>query len=86
MNNYEFIFKRCIKKLFKLNYIETFSKVYKLFYDHSYSNKEDNTTQFVNSFNNMLNKFLQKISKNFIIRKNNGKFEYLNFYQYVEEI
>ena len=86
MNNYELIFKSCIKKLFKLNDIETFSKIYKLFYDHSYSNKEENTTLFTNSFNNMLNKFLQKISKNFIIRKNNGKIEYLNFYQYVEEI
>ena len=34
----------------------------------------------------MLNKILQKISKNFIIKKNKGKIEYLNFYQYVEEI
>ena len=29
---------------------------------------------------------MQKISKNFILKKNNGKIEYLNFYQYVEEI
>ena len=86
MNNYELIYKRCIKKIFKLNDIESFSKIYKLFYDHDYTNKEENTTKFINSFNNMLNKLLQKISKNFILKKNNGKLEYLNFYQYVEEI
>ena len=86
MNNYELIFKGCIKKIFKLNDIESFTKIYKLFYDHDYLDKEENNTKFINSFNNMLNKFLQKISKNFIMRKNNGKTEYLNFYQYVEEI
>ena len=86
MNNYDIIFKSCIKKLFILNDMESFKKVYELFFDHDYTNKEDNTSKFINSFNNMLNKLLQKISKNFILRKNNGKIEYLNFYQYVEEI
>ena len=86
MNNYEIIFKDCIKKLFKLNDIKSFSKIYELFFGHNYTNSEEYTTKFINSFNEMLNKLLQKISKNFILRKNNGKIEYLNFYQYVEEI
>ena len=86
MDNYEFIFKSCIKKLFKLNDVESFKKIYELFFEHDYTNKEENTSKFITSFNNMLNKILQKISKNFILRKNNGKIEYLNFYQYVEEI
>ena len=86
MDNYEFIFKSCIKKLFKLNDVESFKKIYELFFEHDYTNKEENTSKFITSFNNMLNKLLQKISKNFILRKNNGKIEYLNFYQYVEEI
>ena len=86
MDNYELIFKSCIKKLFKLNDIESFKKIYELFFEHDYTNKEENTSKFITSFNNMLNKILQKISKNFILRKKNGKIEYLNFYQYVEEI
>ena len=86
MDNYELIFKSCIKKLFKLNEIESFKKIYELFFEHDYTNKEENTSKFITSFNNMLNKILQKISKNFILRKKNGKIEYLNFYQYVEEI
>lgn len=86
MDNYELMFKSCIKKLFKLNDIESFKKIYKLFFEHDYTNKEENTSKFITSFNNMLNKILQKISKNFILRKKNGKIEYLNFYQYVEEI
>ena len=86
MNNYELIFKSCIKKLFKLNDIESFYKIYELFFQHDYTNKEENISKFIASFNNMINKILQKISKNFIINKNNGKIEYLNFYQYVEEI
>jgi len=86
MNNYELIFKSCIKKLFKLNDMQLFTKIYELFFGHDYTNKEENTTKFIASFNEMLNKILQKISKNFILRKNNGKIEYLNFYQYMEEI
>ena len=86
MDNYELIFKSCIKKLFKLKDIESFKKIYELFFEHDYTNKEENTSKFITSFNNMLNKILQKISKNFILRKKNGKIEYLNFYQYVEEI
>ena len=86
MDNYELIFKSCIKKLFKLNDIESFKKIYELFFEHDYTNKEENTSKFITSFNNMLNKILQKIAKNFILRKKNGKIEYLNFYQYVEEI
>ena len=86
MDNYELIFKSCIKKLFKLKDIESFKKIYELFFEHDYTNKEENTSKFIASFNNMLNKILQKISKNFILRKKNGKIEYLNFYQYVEEI
>ena len=86
MDNYELIFKSCIKKLFKLNDIESFKKIYELFFEHDYTNKEENTSKFIASFNNLLNKILQKISKNFILRKKNGKIEYLNFYQYVEEI
>ena len=86
MNNYEIISKSCIKKLFKLNDMETFGKIYELFFKYDYIDKEENTSKFINSFNNMINKILQKISKTFIISKNNGKIQYLNFYQYVEEI
>ena len=86
IKNYELIFKSCIKKLFKLNDIETFCKIYELFFKYDYIDKEEISNKFINSFNNMINKFLQKISKNFIISKNNGKIEYLNFYQYVEEL
>ena len=86
MNNYELIFKSCIKKLFKLNDLESFGKVYKLFFEYDYTDKENNTTKFINSFNNMINKILQKISKTFILSKKNGRIQYLNFYQYVEEI
>ena len=86
INNYEILYKYCIKKLFKLNDIENFKKIYELIFSHEYTKKEECTTKFINSFNTMLGKILQKISKNFILKKNNGKIEYLNFYQYVEEI
>ena len=86
INIYDILYKFCIKKLFKSNDIDNFKKVYELFFEHDYSKKEENTTKFINSFNTMLGKILQKISKNFILKKNNGKIEYLNFYQYVEEI
>ena len=86
INNYEILYKYCIKKLFKLKDIENFKKIYELIFSHEYTKKEECTTKFINSFNTMLGKILQKISKNFILKKNNGKIEYLNFYQYVEEI
>ena len=86
MNNYDILFKYCIKKMFKLNDVENFEKIYELIFEHEYSKKEEIISKFINSFNTMLNKILQKISKNFIIKKNKGKIEYLNFYQYVEEI
>ena len=86
VNHYDLIFKSCIKKLFKLDDLESFSKVYELFFEHEYINREENITKFISSFNNMLNKLLQKISKNFILSKNNNKIQYLNFYQYIEEI
>ena len=86
INNYDILYKFCIKKLFKSNDIENYKKIYKLIFDHEYTKKEENTTKFINSFNIMLGKILQKISKNFILKKSNGKIEYLNFYQYVEEI
>ena len=86
MNHYELIFQSYIKKLFKFNDIDSFTKIYELFFDHEYTNREENTTKFISSFNNMLNKLLQKISKNFILSKNNDKIQYLNFYQYIEEI
>ena len=86
INNYDILFKYCIKKMFKLNDVENFEKIYELIFEHEYSKKEEIITKFVNLFNTMLSKILQKISKNFIIKKNKGKIEYLNFYQYVEEI
>ena len=86
LNNYEILFKYCIKKMFKLNDIESFKKIYELIFEHEYTKKDENTSKFINSFNTMLSKLLQKISKNFIIKKNNSKIEYLNFFQYVEEI
>ena len=86
INIYDILYKFCIKKLFKSNDIDNFKKVYELFFEHEYTKKEENTNKFINSFNIMLGKILQKISKNFILRKNNGKIEYFNFYQYVEEI
>ena len=86
INIYELLFKFCIKKLFKLNDIENFKKIYELIFEHDYTKSEETTTKFINSFNTMLSKILQKISKNFILKKNNGKIEYLNFYQYVKEI
>ena len=86
INNYEILNKYCIKKLFKLNDVENYKKIYELIFDHEYTKKEENITKFINSFNIVLGKILQKISKNFILKKNNGKIEYLNFYQYVEEI
>ena len=86
INNYEILYKFCIKKMFKLNNLENFKKIYELIFDHDYTKREENVNKFINSFNTMLSKLLQKISKNFILKKNNGKIEYLNFYQYVEEI
>ena len=86
INNYDILFKYCIKKMFKLNDVENFEKIYELIFEHEYSKKEEIITKFVTLFNTMLSKILQKISKNFIIKKNKGKIEYLNFYQYVEEI
>ena len=86
MNHFELIFQSYIKKLFKSNDIDSFTKIYELFFDHEYTNREENTTKFISSFNSMLNKLLQKISKNFILSKNNDKIQYLNFYQYIEEI
>ena len=72
--------------MFKLNDVEKYKKIYELIFEHEYSKKEEIITKFVNLFNTMLSNILQKISKNFIIKKNKGKIEYLNFYQYVEEI
>ena len=86
INNYEILYKFCIKKMFKLNDIDNFKKIYELIFDHEFTKKEEITSKFINSFNTMLTKILQKISKNFILKKNHGKIEYLNFYQYVEEI
>ena len=86
INNYDILFKFCIKKMFKLNDIDNFKKIYELIFDHEFTKKEEITSKFINSFNTMLTKILQKISKNFILKKNHGKIEYLNFYQYVEEI
>ena len=86
INNYDILFKFCIKKIFKLNDIDNFKKIYELIFDHEFTKKEEITSKFINSFNTMLTKILQKISKNFILKKNHGKIEYLNFYQYVEEI
>ena len=86
ITNYDILYKYCIKKLFKLNDIDNFKKIYELFFEHDYTKKEETTTKYINSFNAMLTKILQKISKNFILKKNQGKIEYLNFYQYVEEI
>jgi len=86
LNNYDILYKFCIKKMFKLNDIDNFKKIYELIFDHEFTKKEEITSKFINSFNTMLNKILQKISKNFILKKNYGKIEYLNFYQYVEEI
>ena len=86
INNYDILYKFCIKKMFKLNDIDNFKKIYELIFDHEFTKKEEITSKFINSFNTMLTKILQKISKNFILKKNHGKIEYLNFYQYVEEI
>ena len=86
LNNYDILYKFCIKKMFKLNDIDNFKKIYELIFAHEFTKKEEITSKFINSFNTMLNKILQKISKNFILKKNHGKIEYLNFYQYVEEI
>ena len=84
--NKDILYKFCIKKMFKLNDIDNFKKIYELIFDHEFTKKEEITSKFINSFNTMLTKILQKISKNFILKKNHGKIEYLNFYQYVEEI
>ena len=86
INNYDILYKFCIKKMFKLNDIDNFKKIYELIFDHEFTKKEEIISKFINSFNTMLTKILQKISKNFILKKNHGKIEYLNFYQYVEEI
>ena len=71
---------------YSLSNSESFKKIYELIFEHEYTKKDENTSKFINSFNTMLSKLLQKISKNFIIKKNNSKIEYLNFFQYVEEI
>ena len=104
MNNnvYDIIIEYCIKKLFILNDAETFQKIYNLFFAIDYVNKEDCTSKFITSFNNIINKLLNEICQNFIIYKSNNnnsntnntnnttnsnnKIEYLNFYKYIDEI